>query len=47
MGLGWSWRWDGETMVRLDLWRRDEIGIRNGNNDGKEVGNRLTVRRWN
>lgn len=29
--------------MRLDLWRRHGIGIRNGNKDGKEVGDRLEI----
>lgn len=44
MGLGWSWTWDRETPVRLDLWRRHGIGVRN--KDSKGVGDRLEVRRW-
>lgn len=43
MGLGWSWRWDRETPVRLDLWTRHGIGVRNGNKDGKEVGDGLEI----
>lgn len=30
-------------MVRLDIWTRDGIGIRNGNRDRKEVGDRLKI----
>lgn len=41
--LGWSWSWDRGTPARLDLRTRHGTGIRNGNKDGEEVGDRLEI----